>query len=132
MSLFQHPAPEWRHKVFVCYVVVMVLVFLVPVPTIPLAESKHVDKLVHFGVFLGFALLFHIDRASKVGRTLLTSFAFAAAIELVQWVLPYREADWWDFVAGAAGAGLGAVLVLLIERQAVRVAARSVQSGEDP
>ena len=95
----------------------MVLGFLVPVPAIPLAELKHVDKLVHLGVFLGFALLLHIDRASGVGRTLLTSFAFAAAIELVQWVLPYREGDWWDFVAGAAGAGLGAVLVLLIERQ---------------
>ena len=95
----------------------MVLVFLVPVPTIPLAEAKHVDKLVHFGVFLGFALLFQIDRASRLERTLLTSFAFAAAIELVQWVLPYRQGDWWDFVAGAAGAGLGAVLVLWIERQ---------------
>lgn len=129
MRLSQHPAPKWRHKVFVCYVVVMVLVFLVPVPTIPLAELKHVDKLVHFGVFLGFALLFYIDRASRVGRTLLTSFAFAAAIELVQWVLPYREGDWWDFVAGAAGACLGAVLVLVIERQA-GVAARSAQSGE--
>ena len=99
-----------RHQIFTLYVMMMVLVFLVPVPTLPLAESKHVDKLVHFGVFLGFALLFHIDRASRLGRTLLTSFAFAAAIELVQWVLPYRQGDWWDFVAGAAGAGLGAVL----------------------
>jgi len=132
MSLSEHPAPEWRHIAFVCYVAVMVLVFLLPVPTTPLAESNHVDKLVHFGVFLGFALLFYIDRVSRVGWTLLTSFAFAAAIELVQWVLPYREGDWWDFVAGAAGAGLGAVLVLLIERQAGRVAARSAQSGEDP
>ncbi|HEY5940871.1 MAG TPA: VanZ family protein [Gemmatimonadales bacterium] len=106
-----------RHQIFTLYVMMMVLGFLLPVPAISLAELKHVDKLVHFGVFLGFALLFHIDRAAGVGRTLLTSFAFAAAIELVQWVLPYREGDWWDFVAGAAGAGLGGVLVLLIERQ---------------
>jgi VanZ family protein len=52
-------------------------------------------------------------------------------IELVQWFLPYREGDWRDFVAGAAGACLGAVLMLLIEREAGRVAARSAQS-EDP
>ncbi len=93
----------------------MVLVFLLPVPNTPLAESKHVDKLIHFGVFLGFALLFHIDRASRVGWTLLNSFAFAAGIELVQWVLPYREGSWWDLVAGATGACVGALLVSLVE-----------------
>lgn len=117
MSLSKHPRPEWRHKVFIGYVVVMVLVFLLPVPTTPLEELKNVDKLVHFGVFLGFALLFYIDRASRTRWTLLASFAFAAAIELVQSVLPYREGDWWDFVAGAAGASVGAVVLLFIERQ---------------
>jgi hypothetical protein len=44
----------------------MALVFLLPVPTTPLAESKHVGKLVHFGLFLGFALLFYIDRQWRV------------------------------------------------------------------
>ena len=110
----------------------MVVVFLLPVPSTPLAESRYADKLVHFGIFLGFALLFYIDRHWRAWWTFLISVAFAGGIELVQWTLPYREGDWLDFVAGAAGAGLGAVLVLLIERQAGRVAARSVQSGEDP
>ena len=104
-----------RHKIFVGYVAFMVLVFLVPVPTIPLAEANHVDKLVHFGVFLGFALLLHADRASKAVWTLLISCAFAAGIELVQWFLPYRDADWWDFFAGAAGAAFGVLLVSLVE-----------------
>jgi VanZ family protein len=121
-----------RHKIFVGYVALLVLLFLVPVPTTPLAESNHVDKLVHFAVFLGFALLFYIDHASRVGWTLLISFAFAAGIELVQLGLPYREGDWWDFVAGAAGATLGTVLVFLLERQAHRMAARSSQAGMNP
>ncbi len=102
---------------FTLYVVMMVLVFLLPVPNTPLAESKHVDKLIHFGVFLGFALLFYIDRHWRVWWTFLISAAFAGGIELVQWNLPYREGDWWDFVAGSAGAGLGAILVILTERQ---------------
>ena len=101
------------HRIFTLYVLAMALAFLVPVPTTPLAESTHLDKLVHFGVFLGFALLFHLDRPLKVGWTFLISCAFAGAIELIQWFLPYRDADWWDFVAGAAGAGVGAVLLLL-------------------
>jgi VanZ family protein len=102
-----------RHRIFALYVLIMVLAFLVPMPSTPLAESKHLDKLVHFGVFLGFALLFHWDRPLKVMWTFLIASAFAGAIELVQWFLPYRDADWWDFLAGAAGAGLGAILVLL-------------------
>jgi VanZ family protein len=110
-----------RHKIFVGYVVVMVLAFLVPVPTVPLAESNHVDKLVHFGVFLGFALLLHADRASKAVWTLLISCAFAGGIELVQWFLPYRDADWWDFFAGSAGAALGVLLVSLVESRQPRV-----------
>jgi VanZ family protein len=98
------------------YVVMMVLVFLLPVPPSPVTESNQFDKVVHFGIFLGFALLFYFDRRLRVGWTLLTSFAFAATIELVQWVLPYREGDWLDFVAGAAGASLATAILLLIER----------------
>jgi len=120
-----------RHKIFVGYVVVMVLVFLVPVPTIPLAEANHVDKLVHFGVFLGFALLLHIDRASKVVGMLLISFAFAGGIELVQGFLPYRDADWWDFFAGAAGAGMG-VLLVSVEAKLQRGARKRAKQSEDP
>ncbi len=111
-----------RHRIFVGYVALMVLVFLAPVPSTPLADSTHVDKLVHFGVFLGFALLLHVDRAPAVWWTLLISFAFAAAIELVQSALPYREGDAWDFVAGAAGATVGVILMLGIERRGRRAA----------
>jgi VanZ family protein len=117
MSLFEQAGREWRHQAFIGYVVVMVLIFLLPAPATPLEESNHADKLVHFGIFLGFALLFHIDRALQARWTLPASFAFAGAIELVQSVLPYREGDWWDFVAGAAGASVGAVLLYLIERR---------------
>jgi VanZ family protein len=106
-----------RHRIFALYVLVMVLAFLVPVPTVPLAESKHLDKLVHFGVFLGFAILFHLDRPLNVGWTFLISCAFAGAIEMVQWFLPYRDADWWDFIAGAAGAGVGVLLLMVTERK---------------
>lgn len=106
-----------RHKIFMGYVALMVLIFLAPVPTTPLPDTNHLDKLVHFGIFLVFALLFHVDRAPGVWWGLLTAFAFAAAIELVQAVLPYRDGDIWDFVAGAAGATCGTVLMLWFARQ---------------
>jgi VanZ family protein len=116
LSLPENPGPTWRHKVFVGYVAVMLAVFLLPVLPTPLGESEHVDKLTHFGAFLGFALLFYRDQRWGTWWTFLISTAFAAGIELVQWTLPYRDGDWLDFAAGAAGAGLGAVLVFLLER----------------
>ena len=124
MRLSFRLTPGWRHKVFVGYVAVMVVVFLLPVPSPPLAESRYADKLVHFGIFLGFTLLFYIDRHGRAWWTFLISVAFAGGIELVQWAVPYRDGDCLDFVAGAAGAGFGAVLLLFIARQQRRVAAR--------
>ena len=121
-----------RHKIFVGYVAFMVLAFLVPVPTTPLAEVNHVDKLVHFGIFLGFALLLYIDRGSKVVWILLISFAFAGGIELVQWFLPYRDADWWDFLAGSAGAGFGVLLVSGVEATLQRGARNRAKQSGDP
>src|SRR5687767_2296703 len=107
-----------RHEnLLIGYVVVMLLVFLLPVPPTPVKEPQHFDKAVHLGLFLGFALLYRSARSAGALRTMLTSIAFAAAIELAQWALPYREGDWWDFVADAAGATTGAVLVYLIEHQ---------------
>ena len=101
-----------RHAILVLYVLVMVLVFLAPVPTgswsVPTPDG--LDKAVHFGIFLGFAFLYDLDRRPSAGRTLLASFAFAGGIELAQWILPYRSGDWWDFTAGAVGAGIGAAL----------------------
>lgn len=112
MSAATPRAARSRHGILVLYVLAMVLVFLVPVPTVsvPLPAPDRFDKAVHFGIFLGFALLYDLDRRPSAGRTLLVSFAFAGGIELVQWVLPYRSGDWWDFTTGAVGRGVGAAL----------------------
>ena len=95
----------------------MLVLFLLPMPSAPLDETTHLDKAVHLGVFLGFALLFHFDTAAGAGTTLLVSSAFAAAIEAVQWLVPYRGSDWWDFAAGAVGGGIGGALILWNNRR---------------
>jgi VanZ family protein len=113
--MFEDTAPGWRHKLFVAYVLLMFLVFLLPAPATPLEELNYADKLAHFGIFLGFALLFYVDQHWKAWWTFLISTAFAGGIELLQWIVPYREGDWLDFAAGVAGAGLGAALVILLK-----------------
>jgi VanZ family protein len=109
----QETSPEeratavWWHRAFLLYVAVMLMLFLLPVPFATQAETKHLDKVVHFGIFLGFALLFWIDRHPGPLATFLVSAAFAGSIELVQHALPYRHGDWTDFAVGTLGAGVG-------------------------
>jgi VanZ family protein len=108
---------SWHHTVFVSYVAAMLLAFLLPVRITPPAEAKHADKLVHFGLFVGFALLLWLDKRPKGWSILLISAAFAAAIELVQWRVPVlgRQGDWMDWAAGVSGAAFGTILLLTWE-----------------
>jgi VanZ family protein len=102
----------------------MVLIFLVPVPSGSVLRAAGRDKAVHFAVFLGFAVFHQLDRRPAAGRTLLISFAFAAGIELAQAILPYRSASLLDFVAGAAGAAGGVLLLAVIGPGRLRKAPR--------
>jgi VanZ family protein len=120
MGRSEHAALAWQRTAFVAYVLFMLVLFFLPVPASPLEETSHIDKLVHFGVFLGFTVLLHLDRAAGSASALLVSFGFAAAIEVLQLLLPYRDGDWSDLAAGAAGGSVGAVLVLWSARQRAR------------
>jgi VanZ family protein len=134
MTLFENIAPGWRHKVLVGYVLVMVVVFLMPVPPTPVDEFNYIDKLVHFGIFLGFALLFYLDQHRGVWRTFLIAIAFAGGVELLQGILPYRSGDWLDFAAGAAGAGCAALATRLedgINEQRQNRSLRKYEEGGD-
>ena len=110
MGVPGQPASNWYHRLFIAYVLVMLVIFLMPAPATPLENSRHLDKLVHFGIFLGFALLLRVDYETRLRSTFLISAAFAAGIEVLQWALPYRTADWWDFWAGTAGAALALII----------------------
>jgi VanZ family protein len=112
MTLSDRLTPKWRHRLFVAYLVGMMLVFLIPTPETGI-EWSYIDKAVHFVLFLGFALVFYVDRQTHPGWMFLTSVMFAAGIELIQWVLPYRDVELADFIAGAAGAALATVILLL-------------------
>jgi VanZ family protein len=112
MRVSDRLTPQWRHRLFVVYAVAMLLVFLTPTPDIGV-EFSYIDKAVHFGLFFGFALMFYLDRRANPWRTLLISAILAAGVELVQWVLPFRDVELTDFLAGSAGAALATVILLL-------------------
>ncbi len=101
----------------------MLLAFLTPTPDTGI-EFSYIDKAVHFALFFGFTLMFYFDRHASLVRIFQTSVILAAGIELVQWVLPFRQVELADFIAGAAGAAL-ATLILFFYRASIASGSRS-------
>lgn len=103
------------------------LSYLLPVP---------IDKLVHAGIFLVFAVLWL--RALGGTRTsyvwvVLAGIALAAISELGQEVpIVHRDGSWDDGLADAIGVVLGIPAFLLLERYLRRLAVRKVETGDVP
>ncbi len=102
-----------RRSLIAVYVVALLALTLAPMPGSVYPPSL-TDKLVHFLLFGGLALLIHWNLVSQsvIARVLAAttlSVLAAGAIELAQGVLPYRAADVLDLTAGAVGAVAGAL-----------------------
>jgi VanZ family protein len=90
----------------------------------------HFDKIVHFAIFAGFAVLWR--RASGRGSALaiaVSGLALAVITELGQGtVIVGRDAEFLDGLADFAGVVLGLAVAFWIERRgAVREAVRPAQ-----
>lgn len=98
-------------------------------PRIPAFSFPGADKLVHFLMFFPFTpLLWFSSRRSgnvtsqetvkRLGLICLTGFAFGLSTEIIQAILPYREADIKDLLADTLGIAASAlVLVAIIKRK---------------
>ena len=86
---------------------------------VPVAESRvsapYLDKLGHLCEYLVFAWLLMRalpprPLARRVAWT--TAVSYGLLMELIQWFLPWRSADWTDALSNAVGAWLGVWLSL--------------------
>jgi VanZ family protein len=99
---------RYRGNLLAVYLIAVFGLTLTPLPESPEASGQ-IDKVVHFGLFAGLAVLVHWNLWSRRLRASTAAFAASAVaglIELLQGPIPYRGADVWDLVAGAAGAML--------------------------
>lgn len=86
---------------------------LIPMGPLPLPKTfVPQDKLMHAAVFAGFALLLALVARGNRGVAWAVggATAFGGLLELLQALVPYRSADWYDLAADAVGAGLGGLL----------------------
>ncbi len=110
---------RYRRALLGTYAVAMLTLTMAPMPHMG-GLATGLDKLVHLGMFGALAALVHwnlipaIRRARAATIALLTAVLAAGLIEILQGRLPYRDGDLADFLAGAAGALLGAVAATLL------------------
>jgi VanZ family protein len=82
------------------------------------------DKLAHF---LGFGLqtvvafpltraLFPDNLRASIGAAIVYGSLTGGLLELWQMLMPSRQADWWDWLADSAGAGLFGLCLFLVLR----------------
>ena len=113
-----------RRSIFGAYLVLVLVLLLAPITQeSPVPELTWLDKLVHFVLFVGLAVLGFWNRAS-VPAVMLFAVALAGVLELIQGPLPYRSAELLDFVAGAVGGVGGVALAVLLRRAGGRADGR--------
>lgn len=93
----------------------------------PEVGVPHIDKVVHLVLFAVVAWTGRMARV-PLGPLMVVLLVHALASELAQTFLPRRSGDWLDFVADAAGIGLGAVLPS-VRRPARERSTRTANSG---
>ncbi|MBY4896369.1 VanZ family protein [Cupriavidus sp. AU9028] len=100
-------SPHWRLAFWLCLACVLVLSLLPP--SAPVTGTGW-DKGNHLLAFSTLALLGWRAYPGRTGAVVAGLLVFGALIECLQWMTPYRDADWIDLFADSVGIALGAVL----------------------
>ncbi|RUM50276.1 MAG: VanZ family protein [Hydrogenothermus sp.] len=97
--------------IFFAYIVFIAFMSFYPSPP----ETPTSDKLNHFIAFLILAVLYRISFQGSYWANFFIAIIYGAFIELVQSFLPYRYAEYADFVADVFGTLCGMFFIFVIE-----------------
>lgn len=64
----------------------------------------HIDKVAHFGVFFVLAFIMHHAFKWPMWLQIILLAGYGVGVELMQGMLPYRQASVGDFIADVLGA----------------------------
>ncbi len=104
-----------RRTVLGAYLTLTLVLLFKPVASeLPSENYTGFDKVVHFVMFAGLALVGYWNVGS-ITPVLLFAVALAGGTELFQGFLPYRSREIWVFLAGAGGALVAGIGVAIIQ-----------------
>ena len=84
----------------------LLISYLAFIPSLEVSDINNLDKVFHFLAFLILMTFLDLSttRPLKVHIGLISClFLFALGIEIIQYYLPYRSAELFDFLAGFLG-----------------------------
>ncbi|QIZ75590.1 VanZ family protein [Ferrimonas lipolytica] len=118
LEFFSQPTrtQRWLGRGLLLIALVLVSYFVFSQPVGTRISIPNLDKISHFGAFLGLASLLQLASGLRRRWQMVWLTAYAALIEVVQYFLPYRSAEWLDLGADLAGA-LTFYLILLLVQQ---------------
>lgn len=99
----------WKVVLFIYWGTCFALTHL-PVPDVPTPSVPHLDKVIHFAMYLGLSILFNRNFPKFGVKAFFILTAYAIVDELSQ---PYfhRDAEWLDGLADVTGIILGMLIV---------------------
>tara|TARA_B100001287_G_scaffold60679_1_gene48679 strand:- start:135 stop:494 length:360 start_codon:yes stop_codon:yes gene_type:complete len=110
-------------QIAVYYTLIIILLSLVPVPDLGLPKFKllELDKLMHFIMYLIFALVWGLkienfsERKMEISAYLIL---FGLGLEILQHILPFgRYFDLGDFVADSIGVLFGVFILYYLKKK---------------
>ncbi len=105
------------------YTFLLIILSIIPVPDLGLPKFKvfELDKLVHFIMYLFFAIIWGLKTenfSQKKIKILIYSVLFGLALEILQHILPFgRYFDWGDFLANSTGVLFGVFILYYLKKK---------------
>ena len=110
-------------QIAVYYTLILIILSLVPIPDLGLPRFKllEFDKLIHFIMYLIFALIWGLKIENFLERKMEISaylILFGLGLEILQHLLPFgRYFDLGDFVANSIGVLFGIFILYYLKKK---------------
>jgi len=114
-----------KYKLTLLYCIAILILSVLPSKSFPKTEITNADKIVHFFMYLFMVGAMFVDNLLINGKKnisnkkLLFFFFFAvifgAIIEIIQYFLPTRSAEWYDLLSNSIGAILGISIIFVVK-----------------
>lgn len=115
-----------KYKFTILFALVVLILSVLPGSSFPKVKVTNIDKAVHFLLYFMLVCAMYFDNflnknKNLTNKKLLCFFIFAvffgAIVEVIQYFLPFRSAEWYDLLSNTVGAGFGTGVIFFVSKR---------------